>query len=320
MTKMYYPLQTQTAADLAAEDLPPIFMVIGNVVPAGLLLFAGDPKVGKSLLWLEVCLSIASGQPVFGVYDVPRGDCLYLCFEGGKISLRGRMMRMLAQAGAPSNLHLVYDTANRLGAGLEEAVEAWLLGHPEAKMIVIDTLAAVMPTGRSGGNDRHHEDYQLLAGLAALATRWPQLLIVVIHHTRKSEADDAMHRISGSQGLTAATDGNAVLTRAVGSKQLVLHVRPRNAEESEVVLQRDPESLRLTLVGEDEQAQLSDSRQVVLRLLQAAGPDGAGPKEVAATGEVTYDNARRLLSTMEKDRQIKKVARGRYTVVIDLTD
>lgn len=318
MTQCFTPFKTQTAAQLAAEVLPKILMVIGGLIPAGLLLFAGDPKVGKSLFWLEVCLSIAMGQPVFGTYPVPQGSVLYLCFEGGKVALRQRMDQMPANAGAPENLDLVYDTPNRLGAGLEEAIEAWLEQQDDPRMVVIDTLAAVTPSGR-GGNDRHNEDYQLLAGLAAVAARWPELLIVVVHHTRKSEADDAMHRISGSQGLTAATDGNAVLTRAIGSKKLVLHIRPRNAEESEIVLQRDPEHLRLSVVGEDEQSQLSDSRQVVLRLLAEAGEDGAGAKQIADTGEVSYDNARRLLSLMEKDRQITKLARGRYRLVIDLT-
>lgn len=38
------PLVTIAAGELMAKDLPPIRMVVGDCLPAGLLLLAGDPK------------------------------------------------------------------------------------------------------------------------------------------------------------------------------------------------------------------------------------------------------------------------------------
>lgn len=81
------------------------------------------------------------------------------------------------------------------------------MAHPDARLVVIDTYASVAPETR--GVNRHQEDYNALAGLADVARRFPDVLFVLIHHTRKSEGEDVMQRISGSNGMTGATDGNA---------------------------------------------------------------------------------------------------------------
>lgn len=301
-------LQTEGADELLARDLPPVKMVVGNVIPAGLLLLAGDPKAGKSLLMQHLALCIAMGAPAWGSLEVERGDVLYIANEGGDRSFRARLAAMLGDDEAPSTLRIAYRSEG-LGERLEFQLDAWLTEHPEARLVVIDTYASVAPDTR--GVNRHQEDYNALAGLADLATRHPNVLIVVIHHTRKAEGEDVMHRISGSQGMTAATDGNAVLVRHTAARQCVLSIRPRNAEESNLVLERDPETLAWHVVGDDERSQLSDGRQRILALLETS-PDGLSPKDVAAALDYTPENARKYLSEMAKVRQVVLVARGRY--------
>lgn len=304
------PLLTQTAEDLMNEDLPPIRMVVGDVIPAGLLLLAAQPKTGKSLLLQDLGRCIAAGLPAWGSLAVERGRVLYVANEGGKHSFRDRLVKMLAGQPAPDNFDIAYNS-DRLGSGLEDQLRAWLTGHEDARLVVIDTFASVAPTMR--GVDRHQEDYKALAGLAALAQEFPAVLVVVVHHTRKSEGEDVMDSISGSNGLTAATDGNAVLRRKTGSKRLVLTIRPRNAEESELTLERG-DDLCWSVVGDDERAQLSPTRQAILRLLEESGAS-LGYQEVAARLDITEDNARQHLSKMVKDMQLERTGRGIYRAV-----
>ena len=301
-------LVTEGADDLVARDLPPVRMVVGNVIPAGLLLLAGDPKAGKSLLMQDLALSVATGEPAWGDLAVEAGDVLYLANEGGQRSFKGRLEAMLAGVPAPARLRIAYKS-EPLGERLEFQLETWLNEHPEARLIVIDTYSSVAPESR--GVNRHQEDYNALAGLADLANRYPDILLVVIHHTRKAEGEDVMHRISGSQGMTAATDGNAVLSRHTAARQCVLSVRPRNAEESDLVIERDSATLRWQVKGENERAQLSDGRQRILDHLDQ-NPAGSSPKDVAAALDLSPENARKYLSEMAKARQVTKDARGLY--------
>lgn len=46
--------------------MKPIEFVVDNLISQGLFILAGAPKVGKSWLALDVCLSIAKGEKVLG--------------------------------------------------------------------------------------------------------------------------------------------------------------------------------------------------------------------------------------------------------------
>lgn len=310
------PLVTEGADELMARNLPPVRMVVGDVIPAGLLLLAGDPKVGKSLVLQHLALSAALGEPAWGSLPLDGGSALYLALEGGQRSFRSRLDAMLGGKPAPSALRVTYGS-NRLGAGLEEQLDAWLDERRDARLTVIDTYSSVAPEAR--GVNRHQEDYNALAGLASLTNAWPDILVVAVHHTRKAEGDDVMHRISGSQGMTAATDGNAVLARHTAASQCVLSVRPRNAEENELVLQRDNSTLRWSMVGADERAQLSGGRQRILAHMERH-PGGCTPKQVADELEMTPANARKYLSEMSKVRQVVRNEHGLYTLLSKAED
>ncbi len=300
-------LDTEGADELLLKDLPPVSMVVGEVIPAGLLLLAGDPKAGKSLLAQDLALSIATGTPAWGCLPVPQGSVLYLANEGGQRSFRSRIEEMLGEEAPPSNLRIAYKS-EPLGDRLEAQLDAWLVANPDARLVVIDTFASVAPETR--GVNRHQEDYNALAGLADLTTRYPEVLFFLIHHTRKAEGEDIIHRISGSQGMTAATDGNAVLTRHTAARQCVLTVRPRNAEESELVIERG-DNLRWRVVGDDERARLSGGRQRILALMDSRG-EGVTPKEVAEALDMKQDSARQYLSQMARARQVVRDQHGSY--------
>jgi hypothetical protein len=162
-------------------------------------------------------------------------------------------------------------------------------------------LISLPPAPETRGVNRLREDYATLAGLAELANEWPDTLFVVVHHTRKSDANDGdvMQKISGSQGMTAVTDGNAVL-----------NIRPRNAEESEIVLERDLDTLRWHAIGVDERSQLSASRQTILAWMDTH-PSGGQPKTIADDTDLSNDSIRQLLPQMVKDRGHRPPEAGR---------
>lgn len=302
-------LVTIGADELLEMDLPPVRMVVGDVIPAGLVLLAGDPKVGKSLLVQHLAISVALGEPAWGCFSIEEGDVLYFANEGGKRSFRQRLEKMTGSRKGLARLR-VTETKESLGERLEAQIEDWLLNEAnEPRLVIIDTYASVAPEGR--GVNRHQDDYNSLAGLADLAARYQDTLFIVVHHTRKAEGDDVMHKISGSQGMTAATDGNIVMVRHTAARQAILSIRPRNAEEAELVMERDPLTLRWALVGDDERAQLSGGRQAILGWLDRH-PKGGGPKAIAAATGIEYDSVRQYLLQMKGARQVITTSRGCY--------
>ena len=55
-----------TAEELLSTPLPPVKWIVPGLLPAGLALFAGPSKAGKSWLTLWLCLQVAQGKPVWG--------------------------------------------------------------------------------------------------------------------------------------------------------------------------------------------------------------------------------------------------------------
>jgi hypothetical protein len=320
-TKPIPQLSVMTARQLVAKRLPPIRTIVGRYIPAGLLRVAGDPQAGKTLIMQDLALSIATGQPAWGSLHVDAGSVLYIANEGGERSFRDRIVKMLdldIEEGDEPETDAVLDivperlcitkTDEPLGERLEVQLDWWLTGADDPRLVVIDTYSSVAPEAR--GANRHQDDYNALSGLADLATRWPNTLFVLIHHTRKAEGEDVMHKISGSNGMSAATDGMAVLSRHTAANQCLLTIRPRNAEECELVVERLP-NLRWVIVGDDERSQLSGGRQSILAWLEAH-PEGGSPKAIATALGIDYDSVRQFLTQMHDARQVRKPRRGWY--------
>lgn len=59
-------LETVSAAELQRMDIPPLQWVVERILPQGLTILCGAPKVGKSWAALDLCLSVALGRPFLG--------------------------------------------------------------------------------------------------------------------------------------------------------------------------------------------------------------------------------------------------------------
>jgi hypothetical protein len=175
---------------------------------------------------------------------------------------------------------------------------------------VIDTLKRVRPRETAGS--LYGQDYDAIAPLADLA-RAHRLSVLVVHHTRKSAAEDALDLISGSTGLTAAADAALVLQRARGEAEATLTVTGRDLEERELALRRAAATPTWTLLGSAAEARQSKERRAMLDVLGAAGRP-LGPMEIAqALGQADSAAVRRLLFKLAASGQVVQVGRGLYT-------
>jgi RecA-family ATPase len=85
------PPQPVSAHELASKSFPPINFVVVGLIFKGLTILAGEPKVGKSWLSLNLALSIARGTSCLGDRSCPQGDVLYLALEDDEARLQRRI-------------------------------------------------------------------------------------------------------------------------------------------------------------------------------------------------------------------------------------
>jgi hypothetical protein len=300
--------ETVTAIDLMAADLPPVRWVVPGILPEGVTLLAGKPKLGKSWLALGLCVAVAAGGVALGTRQVERGDVLYLALEDNRRRLQKRLGKML-RAPAPSGLEMA--TAwPKLDEGGVEALGAWLREHPEARLIAVDTLAKTRP--RTRGQNVYQEDYAALEELLPLAAEHG-VAIVVVHHTRKMAAADPLDEISGSTGLTGGVDGVLVLKRDRGKADAVLHVDGRDIEEpAEYALKWDTETAGWAIAGDAEEYRMSEERKAILGVLTDCG-DYLSPGEVSDALDKPRNTIKQRLWRMAQDGQVEN-RNGKYGI------
>src|SRR5262245_6276525 len=85
-----------TAADLRNRPFPPICYVVPDLIPEGLSIMAGRPKIGKSWLALDLCIAVAAGRICFGERKPVPGDVLYAALEDNPRRLQRRLDKLLS--------------------------------------------------------------------------------------------------------------------------------------------------------------------------------------------------------------------------------
>ena len=233
----YLPTVTMTELyDTVYESKPP---VIDGLFQNGTYIFAGAPKVSKSFLMAQLAYHVATGKPLWG-YEVHQGTVLYLALEDGHERLQKRMYRMFGVEDV-SKLHFAI-SAKQLGNGLDAQLEKFVREHPDTRLIIIDTLQKVREL--SGETYSYRDDYQIIGQLKQLADRF-QLCMLIVHHTRKSPANDEFDRISGTTGIYGCADGAFVLSKERRTDNTAtLSISGRDQPDQCIHLMRDEETLQ----------------------------------------------------------------------------
>lgn len=195
-------LQTIDGATLMSQPLRRQSFVVDTLLSQGLHLLAGSPKVGKFWLALWLAVTIAKGEPVWGM-ESRRGTTLYLCLEDSMLRIQNRLLEVTEDA--PDNVHFCTESA-QIGRGLELQLVAFLAEHPGTLLIIIDTLQMA----RGAYDQTYANDYRDLSALKKLADAHG-IAILLIHHLRKESAEDKFSRISGTTAISGAVDSSLLL-------------------------------------------------------------------------------------------------------------
>lgn len=283
------------------------FVVPGYVVE-GLTLFAGKPKIGKSWLLLHAAYAVASGGTTLGGIRCEPGDVLYAALEDSPRRLQSRMRKLFPLPPRPERLWFVCEMPRLTEGGLDY-IKGWADGAERPRLVIIDTLAMVRMPNRKDLT-AYDADYLAVRELRDLAHA-KGIAIVLVHHLRKAEADDAYDTVSGTLGLTGAPDTVMIIRRE--GEGTTLRARGRDLEDIEKAVQFDGETCTWAVLGEARDVQQSDQRSAIVEALTEAG-EPLGPNQIAAAAGMRAANVRKLLGKMRRDGTVTKATRGKYAL------
>lgn len=312
----------QRADELLKREFEPIRWAVKDLLPEGVSLLVGAPKVGKSWLSLQFAIAITDGASVWaGRSAESAGDVLLLGLEDNDRRMQSRIAKLRdAQSEIDpqnrttrppdvSRLHFATEWPRMDKGGLDH-LDLWLTKHPGCRLVIIDTLGRFRPP-ESGSSNAYQTDYAVGAALKPIADRH-NVALLLLHHTRKMASADVLDTVSGTQGLTGSVDALLMLRRERGQFDAALYVTGRDIEhEEDYALQFHGETCTWSSLGNVHEAQLSRERREIVEFLRANGP--SRPKDIADGLEKKGPAIRRLLQKMFAAAEIV-VENGRYAV------
>ena len=197
--------------------------IVDEILPVGLHLFCGAPKVGKSWLMLDLCIKVSKGEEIWNL-KTNKCDVLYLALEDTYSRLQKRLFKLTDEID--SNFHIAIES-NKITNGLVMQLENAIKQYPNTRLVVIDTLQKV----RKQSNDVNYSaDYGDISTLKAFADK-NKLAIILVHHLRKQDDSDVFNKISGTAGIMGSSDTTFILEKKSRDDSVAtLYVTGRDVE------------------------------------------------------------------------------------------
>lgn len=295
----------RSAAELLAMHFPDPAWAVHGLLPEGLSILAGKPKLGKSWLALQLAVAVASGTPILGDRRVEQGAVLYLALEDTDRRLQSRMEKVLGGSAAPPGF-FYENWWERMNLGGASELKRWLASQEKPRLVIVDTLACARSVSAPTGS-QYEDDYRATQEFKQIADEFG-IAVLLVHHVRKMGAEDPFDTVAGTVGLTGAADAILLLQRERNRNYGKLAVTGRDVEELALDLQWNPEAGLWTVTDGPVEPQISDERRGILEILAGATAP-MGPKEVASALDRDYERVRQRMWQMAKDGQLVHISR-----------
>lgn len=198
-------LKIINADNLLYTSLNESEFIIEEILPVGLHIFCGAPKVGKSWLMLDLCIKVSKGEELWNL-KTKQCDVLYLALEDTYQRLQKRLFKLTDEIG--SNFHIAIES-NKITNGLVMQLEQALKQYSNIRLVVIDTLQKI----RKQSNDINYSaDYGEISLLKAFADK-NKIAVILVHHLRKQDDSDVFNKISGTAGIMGSSDTTFILEK-----------------------------------------------------------------------------------------------------------
>jgi hypothetical protein len=302
----------KTARELMAQPVKPIAWCIDQRIPSGLFVVGGRPKSRKSWLGLQLLIATSTGGQALGNQATP-GRALGLLLEDNDARCRQRLEFFgITRENAPERMHIEYEwPTGDLGVA---KLDRWLDTYPDTKLVVVDVLQRFRGRKERGQTD-YEADYTIMGMLQALCAKRPGLTVLVVHHTRKAEADDPVDLLSGSLAIAGAADNYLMILKRMDeqNQRRTVHINGRDWPNwnNDFLWEFKP-GVGWEWLG-DLDADMTDRQAEIVKLSER--PNGVTPSDlVDELGIPTKQAAHQALKALVKKQLVFNVG-GKYRAV-----
>ena len=222
--------------------LPKRSFCIETLLPEGISMLGGAPKIGKSWMVLDFGVRIAKGEPIWNL-PTKRGAVLYLALEDSLARIQDRLCKITDEV--PNNLFIA-TMAGTLADNLCSQIENFVLEHSDTLLVIIDTFQLI----RTTTDISYANDYDEVRKLKALADKL-HISLLLVHHLRKQGDSDPLNKLSGTTGISGAMDAIFILDVSKRhARGATLFCTGRDIESREIELNMSRETCAWELISD----------------------------------------------------------------------
>jgi len=307
-------LEVLSIRDLLTRAWPEPVWAVPGVLPVGLTVIAGRPKIGKSWLCLQLMQAVATGGDFLGV-KVARGRVLYFALEDPPRRLAERA-KLQGWDDLAAEADFITVGRFRRGDGRQLAEIIRTGGY---RLVIVDTLARAFTVDKDNGDD-------VTAALTPVqeAAHAGSCAVVLVHHHNKVGAatsgtggatePDPLVNLQGSISIGGMADCIIGMYRQKDKAGVLLCGYGRDVEEYALNLTFDRTTHCWQAVNVDA-PRVTDERAKIIVALQDLGPSTA--TELNKVLEADKSNLHKRLQNMVGLGMLDRDARGRYSVPQD---
>jgi len=282
----------------------------------GVGVIGGPPRAFKSLLALDMAVSVASGSACLGTFPVrDRGPVLLYAAEDSASVLRLRLQSLARNRRIDFealDVHVITAERLRLDQSIyQQRLEATVSLH-QPKLLILDPLVRIHAADENASNAMA----ALLGYLRALQ-RAMGVAVALTHHSRKRLTLGPGYNLRGSSDLYAWTDCLLFIERHGDRRSLLAEHRSApglGPLALELVIPEDPNEapcLRLLSVPEDAApGQKEDPPEARILQLLAGSPVPLTAERIRLTLRVRKQRLLEMLRSLSEQGKIRRSADG----------
>lgn len=228
------PKTTWTVSELMQTEFTEPNWAVPGIIPAGLTILGGKPKLGKSWLLLQIAQAKSTGGKFAGV-KLDKAKVLFLALEDSPRRLKDRLIKQKA----PKDADICFVTEWKVlsdGGLIDLQNQVITNGY---QLVIIDTLSRFI-----GGRVDQKDPGEVTDALGALQhfAITQNIAIVIIDHHRKSnglEDGDPIEDVLGSISKGGVVDCGIGLYRKRGKHEATMKLTGREVAERELSFEWD---------------------------------------------------------------------------------
>jgi hypothetical protein len=290
-----------SVTELLDTEFPEPKWAIPGLIPEGLTILAGRPKVGKSWLLLQAAISVGCGGMFFG-QRVERGNVLFVALEDGPRRLQDRIKKMRIPREALITFERSWRPLHK--GGLDDLVIE--LEAVDYRLVIFDTLTRSFP----GLSQTQNPEIigKVIDDIQSLAIN-RNISIAFSDHTRKPNAldSDPVDDVMNSTEKVKSADCILALYKVKG--KFNLKGRGRDVEEIDYSLRWDPVTWCWQNEGSAGELAMTEQQTKVLEALQLLGKSQCN--DIARAINMDRGNTHARLEALCSAGKVHKEALGR---------